>query len=360
MGATPQATKQALLCGYYGMGNGGDEALLATLLQMLPDSVKPLVLSGDPDQTRRRYGVKAIPRKSGLDILSGLSSADAFIWGGGSLMQDATSAINPIYYGGLMGLAQGMGLKTIAWGQGIGPLKRSPSRWLTRRTFRGCSAISVRDGESGKWLRRQNIDQFVLAPDPVWALKASPVTEAAALPSPRIAVVLRSHPTLTPQRLTAITQGLNRLQLATQASILLVPFQPMVDRPIADHVARSLSGSYRIVQIEDPARLKGLFQQVNWTLAMRLHGMIMAAAEGSRCFALSYDPKVLVLAEELGLPVWDLPSDRTDLAMPEDGETLGRLWLEDFLGNGGLSPAKIQSYCDRAQMHQDVLHPVLA
>ncbi len=40
--------KQAVLCGYYGMGNGGDEALLATLLQMLPDNIEPIVLLEDP------------------------------------------------------------------------------------------------------------------------------------------------------------------------------------------------------------------------------------------------------------------------------------------------------------------------
>ncbi|MEM9770460.1 MAG: polysaccharide pyruvyl transferase CsaB [Cyanobacteria bacterium P01_D01_bin.73] len=359
MGAAAQEN-QAVLCGYYGMGNGGDEALLATLLQMLPDSVSPLVLSGNPDQTRRRYGVRTIPRKSGVDILNALSKSSAFIWGGGSLMQDATSAANPIYYGGLMGLAQGMGLKTIAWGQGIGPLRRSPSSWLTRRTFSRCNAVSVRDGKSGKWLNSQGIDRFILAPDPVWALDASPITDTDLLPSPRIAVVLRKHSTLTPRRLTAIAQGLKQLQLATQASLLLVPFQPSVDRPIADRIARTLPGSYRIVQVEDPARLKGVFRRVNWTLAMRLHGVIMAAAEGSRCFSLSYDPKVLVLAEELGLPVWDLTGDRSDLAMPEDGDMLGRLWLEDFLGSQGLQPAQIQSYRDRAQMHQDVLHQVLA
>ncbi|NEO59977.1 MAG: polysaccharide pyruvyl transferase CsaB, partial [Moorea sp. SIO4G2] len=34
---------KAVLCGYYGKGNGGDEALLASLLQMLPKSVKPIV-----------------------------------------------------------------------------------------------------------------------------------------------------------------------------------------------------------------------------------------------------------------------------------------------------------------------------
>ena len=33
---------RVLLSGYYGKGNGGDEALLATLLQMLPLDVTPV------------------------------------------------------------------------------------------------------------------------------------------------------------------------------------------------------------------------------------------------------------------------------------------------------------------------------
>ena len=45
---------RAILCGYYGKGNGGDEALLATLLQMLPELVQPVVLSGNPQETRSR------------------------------------------------------------------------------------------------------------------------------------------------------------------------------------------------------------------------------------------------------------------------------------------------------------------
>ena len=36
--------KKAILCGYYGLGNAGDEALLLSLLQMLPPNIQPIVL----------------------------------------------------------------------------------------------------------------------------------------------------------------------------------------------------------------------------------------------------------------------------------------------------------------------------
>ena len=164
---------RAVLCGYYGMGNGGDEALLASLLQMLPPKIKPVVLSGNPQQTRDRYGVESCDRKSFSAVIRVLRTADLFIWGGGSLIQDATSALSPVYYTGLMALAQLMGLKTIAWAQGIGPLGRSFNRWSARQVFRNCTAVSVRDRASAALLQEWKIP-FLLAPDPVWAMASDP------------------------------------------------------------------------------------------------------------------------------------------------------------------------------------------
>lgn len=343
---------QAVLCGYYGKGNGGDEALLATLLQMLPDKVTPLVLSGNPEVTRSRYNVKACDRNSLAQVIQALRQSDAFIWGGGSLMQDTTSAISPFYYGGLMALAQLMGLKTIAWGQGIGPLKRPLTKFLARQNFKDCSAVSVRDRASAALLNDWQVS-CTLAPDPVWALESIAVQGLWDLPAPRVAVTLRSHPQLTPTRLANFTRALVDFQKATQTCLLLVPFQQSQDLAIAQAIQPQLPGISQIFSLEDPKALKGLFRGVEMAIGMRLHSLIMAASEGCRCFALSYDPKVSQLMTELDMAGWELAQ------MPEDANVISKTWIEHFVNGEATSPEQIESLLDRALLHQELLHDAL-
>lgn len=363
---------RAVLCGYYGQGNGGDEALLASLLQMLPSHVVPVVLSGNPQQTRDRYGVDAVPRKSAFQVLQALRQADVFIWGGGSLMQDSTSALNPVYYGGLMGLAQSMGLRTIAWAQGVGPLRRSTSIWITRQAMRGCRAISVRDQQSAEILANWGVP-FWLAPDPVWALEAEPLPGLWDLPAPRVAVCLRSHPWLTPDRLELIAQALVDFQQATQTCLLLVPFQPVQDTAIAEFIQAKLKGPSKILPVEQPRQLKGVFRGVEMTIGMRFHALVMAAAEGCRCVGLSYDPKVTQLLRSLKLTGWDLnpnsPTQTSSLKtnqddwqlppLPRTATDLSQAWIEFYANGNPLTNDQIQSLVDRALMHQDLLKEAL-
>jgi polysaccharide pyruvyl transferase CsaB len=344
---------RALLSGYYGKGNGGDEALLATLLQMLPPDVTPVVLSGNPEETKRRYGVESYNRMALFSVLKALASCDALIWGGGSLMQDATSSISPFYYGGLMALAQVMGLKTVAWGQGIGPLLRSPSRWLAKRNFALCTKISVRDRSSAALLSDWGIP-YILAPDPVWALESKPVPELADLPKPRIAVTLRNHPQLTETRLANLINALVDLQQATQAFILLLPFQKSEDLGIAEKIQLHLKDVSKIICAEDPQLLKGIFRGVEMAIGMRLHSLIMAASEGCRCFALSYDPKINRLMEDLEIPGWDLVN------LPDDANLISQHWIEHYHNGEALSSEKIQSLVHRAFLHRDLLQETLS
>ncbi len=340
-----------VLCGYYGMGNGGDEALLAALLQMLPEAAQPVVLSGNPIETAKRYGVVALPRKSIQGLWSAFQGAEAFVWGGGSLMQDTTSAMNPLYYGGLMVLAQSLGLKTLAWAQGIGPLQRGWTRRLTRKALLQCTGVTVRDRASAALAANWRVRAW-LAPDPVWALDSIPVPGLADFPAPRVAVALRSHVWLTPDRLAQFRDALANFQQATSTSILLVPFQLSQDLAIAEAIQPALRGPNQILKLTDPRLLKGVF-----------HALIMAAAEGSRCLALSYDPKVTYFAEDLDLPGWEMALTPTPLRpdefalspWPETVSEMTQALLNQFANGLPASPDQIQSRIDRALLHQDML-----
>lgn len=344
---------RAVLSGYYGMGNGGDEALLASLLQMLPEQVTPIVLSGNPDQTRNRYGVEVVPRKQFHAVREALNQSHVFIWGGGSLIQDATSGLSPVYYTGLMQIAQRMGLTTIAWAQGIGPLQRPLTRWMAKHTFAGCDTVSVRDRGSARFLNDWQIP-FTLAPDPVWALDSAPVPGLWDLPAPRVAVNLRSHPQLTSDRIAVLTQALSDFQKATQTCILLVPFQASQDLAIAQTIQPQLPGPSQILSLETPQQLKGLFRGVEMTIAMRFHGLIMAAAEDCRCWAISYDPKVTQLMQDLSLPGWELA------ALPTDPHAISRAWIEHYANGEPLSKDQLHFLVDRALIHREVLETALA
>ncbi|MCG9885429.1 MAG: polysaccharide pyruvyl transferase CsaB [Cyanobacteria bacterium] len=352
---------RVVLCGYYGMGNGGDEALLATLLQRLPPGVTPIVLSGNPTETRQRYGVWAVPRKDGWAVLRSLRSAQGFVWGGGSLMQDATSRWSPVYYGGLMLMAQALGLKTVAWGQGIGPLNRGLSRWLARRCFRGCTAVSVRDRPSLEQLQRWGRSDGLLAPDPVWALRTPDLVTRPHDRDRRVAVALRPHGSLSPARWAALGEGLARFQAQTDAHLVFLPFQPSRDRPpLEDLLPRLRQGSFEIIEEPNPTLLKAQFRTCCFAIAMRLHGAIAAAAEGCHGFALSYDPKVAALAMDLGWPGFDLTAISTDLPpFPEDPAAIAQAWTDAYRQGRPLSAQVRGDYRDRAGQHGDLLAQAL-
>lgn len=340
--------KKAILCGYYGYGNGGDEALLATLLQMLPREVEPIILSGNPMKTQEQYGVKSYARMKVFDLFKVFREGDIFIWGGGSLIQDSTSLKSALYYTTLMKFAQKKGLKTIAWAQGIGPLNYPITRQFARSCFRECDGISVRDQGSAFWLKNWQIP-FSLAPDPVWVLSALRGGQLEGLPTPRVAVNLRSHGSLTSEKLTVLTEALIRFQQVTKTFIILVPFQESQDLKIAKHLQKALSENSQIISLENPRELKGLFQQVDLLIGMRLHSLIMAASERCKCFALSYDPKVTHLMEELAIPGLIL----TDL--PSEADRISQEWIREYYHGKSLSYDRINSLMKDALIHQDIL-----
>jgi polysaccharide pyruvyl transferase WcaK-like protein len=137
-------------------------------------------------------------------------------------------------------------------------------------------------------------------------------------------------------------------QKATQTCILFIPFQSNRDLAISEQIQPQLPGESRVLVLEDPRQLKGVFRGVEMAIGMRYHSLVMAASQECRCFAISYDPKIAQLQQDLDIPGWELDE------LPEDANAISRAWLQHYADGDALSSDRIQSLSDRALMHRDI------
>jgi polysaccharide pyruvyl transferase CsaB len=306
-----------LLVGYYGEHNLGDDALLEVLLGQLPAAAQPVVTARDLQLVAERFGVACVDRASLRRVLAALGSASALVLGGGSLLQDSTSFRSLLYYGALIVAAHLQGKPVLLWGQGLGPLRRRRSRGLVRALLACTSACSWRDADSALLARqlgwRPTNTQLALpgsdagvGSDPVWTL---PPRRWQGQGGP---LVLCFRPTAQLQGdawrpwLAAIAQ------LAPDRPVIWLPLHGGQDRGLLEQLRQqqllspSLAERSREQQVHTPAEAMDLFAASGLVLAMRLHGLILAAVSGAPVAALSYDPKVQAAAQALGCPVHQL------------------------------------------------------
>jgi len=304
-----------LVSGYYGCGNAGDEAVLAGLVEGFRRSdpaVELTVLSGDPRATESEHGVRAVPRGLGSAWRHARAS-DLLISGGGGLLQDTTSWRSPLYYLGVIKLAQAAGIPVACLGQGIGPLRRRFVRFLARRVLSRVQLITVRDRRSSEALRELGLARHVEITADLAFLLPSPSREesdqawqkAGLLPDERpVAVIALRQPAPgrpgCPSKAPAEAIGGACGQLGLR--MVLLPMHPERDSGFTTQVARSLPSGAEFVFGGMPAReLLALIGKCHLVIAMRLHTLIFAAICGVPPVAISYDPKVDALMEQLGL-----------------------------------------------------------
>jgi polysaccharide pyruvyl transferase CsaB len=337
---------RALICGYYGEHNLGDDALLQVLLQQLPAGCVPLVTAHDQRQVRQRHGVETTDRRRLLSVLAALGRCDALVLGGGSLLQDATSFASLLYYGALMATARVQGKPVILWGQGLGPLQRRRSRALVRRLLPLASAISWRDEASAAMAQAWGVSAAV-GSDPVWALPARPWTGAGG----PIVLCWRPVRQLQGPAWTPYLEALDRLAADADREVLWLPFHQQQDRGLLDDLqtqgwlSERLRARSREIPLQDPEAALIHFRQAGLVLAMRLHGLILAALAGSPCAALSYDPKVAAAAAGIGCPC-------QDLAAPVSANLLAG-WTAAL--DTAPDPARILAQKQRTLVHRLVL-----
>ncbi len=275
-----------LLCGYFGYGNTGDEAILSASLHRLRNEAadRPItVLSAHPRKTAKEHGVKAIGRFSPLAVLRAMASCDTLLFGGGGLLQDETSTASLIYYTALLRLGALFGKERRLNGNGIGPLRRPASRRLVARRLRDCS-VTVRDTASQLLLRELSVSA-TQAPDTALALPIAP--------QDRITHLLRRH-RLEGKRFAVIVpkEGETAVFSLPQELIpVIIPFFPAEDRSVCLRFKERLP---RAVLMEglSPSEILGMIGQASFVLGMRLHALIFADRMGVPRRGIGQSPKI--------------------------------------------------------------------
>ena len=290
---------RAVISGYYGYGNTGDEAIALSITRELRKlGIKPVLLSVAPQESARLYSCEAVPRLNPLDLTRAVASSGMLLSGGGGLLQDRTSARNLTYYLGLIRLARMMGKRVVVFNQSVGPLSPEGGERVRRALAGPASRVQVivRDRGSLDTLARLGLSAR-LGGDPALLLE----------PSPRLgrdagSVVIAPRGDVAPS-LPALREVTGKLR-AQGRRVTALSFMPEHD----DAACYSL-GADQVISTRDPQVALDTIAASGYVVGVRLHAVILAAAAGVPFAGVAYDPKVQGFCDDLQAQVHPVTPD---------------------------------------------------
>jgi len=296
----------AVLSGYYGFHNSGDDALLqgivGSLKKEMPD-IRLLVLSRRPKETQQFVMTDSVQRFNPFALSKGISKSKLLITGGGSLIQDTTSDMSLIYYLHVMNTAKKHGKKVYVYANGIGPLsdKNVP---LAARTVKDVDMITLRDEMSLGEIERMGIENVPVEVTADPALLLKPVSKESAS-----ALLEKEEAGLSHKKLLCVSirnwkendgdfcakiakicdDAYEQLGLTT----LFLPMKPPNDTKISQAVAEKMRNkSYVLEEKYSVEQILGIVSLCQGVMAMRLHSLIYALTAKVPAIGLVYDPKI--------------------------------------------------------------------
>ncbi len=339
----------AVICGAYGRGNGGDEAILKAILVQLReiDPDMPFwVMSRKKKETRALNKTKSMYIFNIFSFIRSLRSAKIFVNGGGSLIQDVTSSRSLYFYLFTLQAAKWCGCKIIMYGCGIGPIDLPRNKRIAAKILdRTADLITLRDTVSLELLKEMKVQkpEIILAADPSVNLRRGApgevefafLSEKVPPEIPKIGFCLRNWPTFSnPQAIAAAADYAYEKYGVTP---VFLPVEMPKDMSAADRVVAFMKAPYYLCTrrhtVEELIDMLGSMEVV---VGMRLHSLIFATAGGSPVIGISYDIKVESFVHDIDsaacIPLAELSAEKLyekiDQAMKN-----GRLYAEKAAEN---------------------------
>ena len=311
----PAAARDGVvICGAYGRGNAGDDAILEAILQEMRaiDPDMPMtVLSKDPKSTRLTYRVRAIHRSNLPAWLMAMHQAKLYINGGGSLIQDVTSRRSLWFYLHNISAAKRAGCKVQMYGCGIGPVTRDSHRRLAAKILnRYVDVITLREPDSLAELRAMGVTEpeILLTADPALTLSKAPEDEIDS-------VLLRAgipphgkYICFALRRWTGFEEKAPLFGAAAEYAYRTYGLTPVfaavekhLDPGAGQMAARGLSvPHYFLDDAGGAGTIIGALSRMELVVSMRLHALIFSAGQGIPLAGVVYDPKVSAFLRYIG------------------------------------------------------------
>ena len=303
-----------VICGAYGRGNAGDDAILEAILQEMRaiDPDMPItVLTKDPKATRLTYRVRTAGRMDVLTWKKAMRHAGLYINGGGSLIQDVTSRRSLWFYLHNIQAAHKAGCKVQMYGCGIGPVLREQHRKLAASVLNASvDVITLREPDSLKELQSMGVTkpEILLTADPALTLPAASEDEIDS-------VLLRAGIPTHGKYLCFVLRNWkgfeDKAPLFAQAAKYayetygLTPVFAAVEKHL-DPVAGRLAAAgldiphYFLDDAGSAGTIIGALSRMQAVVSMRLHALIFAAGQGIPLAGVVYDPKVSAFLRYIG------------------------------------------------------------
>lgn len=329
----------ALLLGYYGAHNLGDDMMLYSLLPWLKkQEINVTVISENPTETTRRFNVASIRnapilgewgwyeywfrKKYALHLIKAIRGSDALIVGGGDLIRDDQGWRTFLYtIEKLMFTAL---FKKPIYIVNIGI--SSPKTWygniILKKLLLECAQIIARDKRTYDTCINLGCqkEKVHLLPDIALAiagddkLKDDIDSNQNKLPiKPYIVVCLRNNPNafgsyyFDNKMINRLSCALDNIVKKLKMNIVFLPFQKSKaedDNLLHDMISQSMSTKGAIAVREwtgDIQDVADCIKKSNLVIGMRLHSIVLAVAFKKPCVVMPYDMKVREFSKNFGL-----------------------------------------------------------
>ncbi len=295
-----------LICGAYGKGNAGDDAILRAIvneMRTIDPDMPVCVMSRRPVDTALDYRVDSIFTFDVFKMHARMRRAAVYINGGGSLIQDITSNRSLYFYLYTLAAAKRRGARVMMYGCGIGPVISERNRRRAARVLnRYVDTITLREDDSRAELQMMGVTHphIAMAADP--ALTLSPASDeaidaaftSAGIP-PRgnyLCLCVRNWPGFE-AAVPVIAQSVKYAREAHGLELVILPIEMPKDATAGDAVVRALvDAPYVFRQRFDTETTIGIISRMKCVLSMRLHALVFAAREGVPNAGIVYDQKV--------------------------------------------------------------------